>query len=73
MNELKKTLAEKTKLEPNPQNIYALCRIIAATKPYSALELKKMEGEEKKEISPQERETILKEALESVYGIKQNR
>jgi hypothetical protein len=78
MHQIKKHLAEKVLddlQDPDadkntiPQSIYALSRMMAAVKPYSAAELKKLEEEEKKELTPVERERIIKETIKDIYGI----
>lgn len=77
MNQIKYNLAKKLLEElqdsekaANPQNIYSLATLIRALKPYSAIEIKKMEEERKRELTPEERQQIIDEALESIYGIK---
>jgi hypothetical protein len=77
MNQIKYKLAKRLldnlndpQKAADPQAIYSLSTIIRALKPSSAIELKKMEEEKKKEITPEEREDIINEALESIYGIK---
>lgn len=70
LNELKKKLALRALEDPEPQNIYALCRIVAVLKPSAAVELKKIEEEEKRKKTPDELKKALSLTLEEVYGIK---
>ena len=72
LKELQQKLAEAALKDPNPQNIYALCRIIAVVKPSSAVELRNIEKEEteSKKKNPEEMKKIIDETLENYYGIK---
>jgi len=72
LEELKYKLAIVTLDDPNPQNVYALCRIIAVLKPSAAVELRQIEKEEAeaKKKSPEEVQKIVQETLENYYGVK---
>lgn len=70
LNELKKKLAMKALEDPQPQNIYALCRIVAVLRPSAAVELRKIEEEEKNKASLEKKERTLKETLEEGFGVK---
>lgn len=70
LNELKKKLALKALEDPQPQNIYALCRIVAVLKPAAAVELRKIEEEERKKTTPEEAKKALAQTLEELYGVK---
>jgi DNA-binding XRE family transcriptional regulator len=72
LNDLKKKLVLKALEDPAPQNIYALCRIVAVLKPSAAVELKKIEEEEKKKSSPEDMKKALDMTLEEIYGIKKD-
>jgi hypothetical protein len=71
LNDLKKKLAMRALEDPQAQNIYALCRIIGVLKPSAAIELRRIEEEEKKKASPEELKKALSMALEEIYGIKE--
>ena len=72
MEELKYKLAVATLKDPNPQNVYALCRIIAVLKPSAAVELRQLKKEEAeaRKKSPEEVQKIIQEVLENYYGVK---
>jgi len=72
LQELKYKLAVAALSDPNPQTIYALCRVIAVLKPSAAVELRQLEKEEAegKRKSPEEIQRIIAETLENYYGIK---
>ena len=72
LNELKLKLALKASEDPDPQNIYALCRIVAVLKPSAAVELRQLEKEEKENaaMTAEEKLVRIKEALNTVYGIE---
>jgi len=72
LQELKHKLALAALEDPNPQNVYALCRVIAVLKPSAAVELRQLEKEEAegRRKSPEEIQRIIAETLESYYGIK---
>ena len=72
LNELKLKLALQAQEDPDPQNIYALCRIVAVLKPAAAVELRRLEKEEKENatLTAEEKLARIQEALSSVYGIQ---
>jgi len=72
LKELQYKLAIAALDDPNPQKVYALCRVIAVLKPPAALELKRLEQEEKdaQKASPEEMEKKIREMIEDIYGIK---
>jgi transposase len=72
LNELKKKLVLKALEDPAPQNVYALCRIVAVLKPSAAVELRKIEEEEKKKSSPEDMKRALDMTLEELFGIKKD-
>lgn len=70
LHELKHKLAVKALESMNPQDVYALVRVVAASKPYIDVELKKIEEDEKKGMSKEDMKRLAEEILESEYGIK---
>ena len=72
VNKIKMRLAEALMAEePDPQLIYALTKGLAVLKPSAAVELRKIEQEEKEgqDMSPEERRAAIKEIIETEYGI----
>ncbi len=69
LNELKKKLANRALEDPTPQNIYALCRVIAVTRPYIAEELKKIEAEEEQRKKRGLTPDMIKLIKEEILGV----
>ena len=72
VSKIKLRLAEALMTEePEPQLIYALTKGLAVLKPSAALELRKIEKEERDSstLSPEEKREKVKQAIEGVYGI----
>ncbi|MDP8256451.1 MAG: hypothetical protein P9M14_11945 [Candidatus Alcyoniella australis] len=55
--------------DPDPQKVYALAKIMAASQPYTNRELKKLEEDEKEKRSPEQLKELLQETLQRYYGI----
>ncbi|MDP8255130.1 MAG: hypothetical protein P9M14_05230 [Candidatus Alcyoniella australis] len=74
LQELKYKLGKKALETLHIKTIYALAYLIASTKPYAQRELKKIEKEEtdqdKRDLSPEEKQRLLDRILETEYGIK---